>query len=162
MLNFSISCRINFIKSTKDDDFLGSPLQPSDKVAYMVSDIDVIWSNHLFYHKFTHKTCREKLRTENLVLYFQKNFYLIQKFNEKIKIFIQSGLVSYWINKHMEIHKFQPQNQGPQTLSLEHLSGIFNIYLIFCTLACIFLLIEVCWEKLMSNKLFSGNTHNKI
>lgn len=145
---FLCFCRITFIKSNNDV-FLEKPLQPSDKIAFVVSDIDVIWSNHLWYHKFMHKTCREKLRSENLVLYFQKNFYLKQKVNEKMNIFIQSGLINYWIKKHMTIRKFQSRDQGPQALSTDHLAGVFNIYLMLCTLACLSLVQEIFLRKLL-------------
>lgn len=98
---------------------------------------------------FMHKTCREKLRSENLVLYFQKNFYLKQKINEKMNIFIQSGLINYWIKKHMTIRKFRPRDQGPQALSTDHLAGVFDIYLMLCTLACFSLIQEIFLRKLL-------------
>lgn len=138
--------------------FLEKPLEPSQKIALLISSLEVAWHNHLFSDQFVHKTCVENLVMQNLVLYFRKNFFLVESINDKINVFLQSGLVSYWIRTHMESRNFQNSNHGPKSLSLSHLSGIFNIYLICSLIACLVWLLEVSIYRIEKYSRADGRT----
>jgi hypothetical protein len=103
--------------------FLNGSIEFKERVAYVASSTVIIGENtgyriifsfintmHLAsnkYHqklgKYTpHTICKEHILTINIVMYFRKNFFLIDAFNEKLSLFLSSGIVSHIIDKYVE------------------------------------------------------------
>lgn len=96
---------------------------------------------------FAHAVCKEEVYTVNLVMYFPKNFYLIQPINKKIRNLVSSGIMNHIINKYIDMKYLiyanaQSLKKGPQELTLKHLDEIFTMWMILCCLAFASLLIE--------------------
>lgn len=100
--------------------------------AFMTSMTDAVYRNQKNYKRFVHNICKQQLLSANTVLYYPKNFYLIDEINEQIRTFSAAGLIDHWIAKHlaMRFYNVRKVGAGPSQLSVEHLSGIFNILLI--------------------------------
>lgn len=96
---------------------------------------------------FAHAVCKEEVYTVNLVMYFPKNFYLIQPINKKIRILISSGVMNHIINKYIDMKYLVYANakamkKGPQKLTFKHLDGIFTMWIILCCFAFASFLVE--------------------
>lgn len=95
------------------------------------------------------------MRTDSIVIYFPKGFFLISAINEKIGEFLSSGIMNYWLKKYMNKRYSKPDSlqKGPKQLTINHLVGILNVYIIGCAIASAIFFIELCFfytlEKLM-------------
>lgn len=129
--------------------FLSKPLNASSKAAYLTSYINVIDANQKNYKKFVHKVCNEPMMTDNIVMYFPKNFYLIDAINKKLTAFKSSGLIQFWIRKfaNERFFNFKQTKQGRRALSLDHLFGVFNILFIGNVAALTIFLFELFIAK---------------
>lgn len=80
----------------------------------------------------------------NIVMYFQKNFFLKEAIDDTLDELATAGLLQYWINKFADKKylNWQDQQMGPQKLQLEHLRGIFNLGFIGLGVATIVFIIE--------------------
>jgi hypothetical protein len=143
------------VKFFKDDysTFLSSPLTSSNKTAYLTSYTDVVLANQKNHKTFVHKICNEPMRTDNIVMYFPKNFYLIDSINKKLSAFQSSGLVEFWIKKFMDqrFFKYKQMKQGPRRLNINHLTGVFNILFIGNTISMTIFVLELVFSKFTRN-----------
>ena len=64
-----------------------------------------------------------------ITMYFPKNSYLVDPFNEIILLLHSSGLMDFWtsINEDMKFLNLDTSTKEPKKLTLEHLSGTFKI-----------------------------------
>lgn len=88
-------------------------------------------------------------------MYFPKNTYLENLFNRLILLFHQSGLMSYWTsaneeNKYLYIESYSRQ---PKKLTVEHLSGIFKIWISASFASFVVFLIEFFWHRKLVQKI---------
>lgn len=135
--------RLHYIRYQLDPDFLERPLNSNQKSAYLASSLDVDAINQKHYKKFAHKKCRQPMRTDSLVLYYSKNFFLIEAVNAKLGIFISSGIVDHLIKKSSIRQVFDYKTKsGPKKLSFTHLFGVFGVFLIGCSSSTFIFLIE--------------------
>jgi hypothetical protein len=128
-----------------DGSFVIKHLTPWSKMTYLATPSDVVNSNRVTKEKLFHQLCKQTMKTENVVLYFPKNFYLIDAINEKIGIFKASGLMDYWIDNFVEkrfLH-FNMSNNGPKQLNLDHFYGVFCIFLTGCSTAIFVFIMEI-------------------
>lgn len=141
--------RLHFINYKLDPNFLERPIEISQKVAYMASSLDVDAVNQKHYRNFAHKKCRQPMRTDSLVIYFQKNFFLVDAINEKLGVFLSSGIVENFIKKLNNKKIFDNKSKsGPRKLSLSHLFGVFGIFSIGCAASNFAFLAEHIFQKL--------------
>lgn len=88
------------------------------------------------------------MRTENLVLYYPKNFYLIGAVNQKLSALKSSGIIKYFIQNFIDDSmKINSVESGPRELNLKHLEGPFKILLIGYTASTIVMLIEIIYAR---------------
>jgi hypothetical protein len=120
----------------------------------MTSMTDIIYRNQKTYQSFVLKVCKEELSTVNVVMYFPKNFYLKTAIDKKLNQLATAGLLEFWIQNFadMRFYHLKAQQSGPKNLEIQHLLGIFNIWLIGCAVAGIVLIIELIFDK-VSRKL---------
>lgn len=80
----------------------------------------------------------------NIVMYFQKNFYLKDAINNMLSEIAAAGLLDYYTEKYAnkKYYNMKSVQQGPTKLNMQHLFGIFNIYLIGCALGLISFVLE--------------------
>lgn len=70
----------------------------------------------------------ENHMTLQIVIYTRKNFYLLGALNEKIEEIKSSGLLQYWHYKRKAILEPANVEKLPKVLTLEKLSGCFEIW----------------------------------
>ena len=82
-----------------------------------------------------------------IVIYTNKNFYLLQAINEKIESFIAAGLVEYWHSLSYNEELLTKQSNPPKVLTFHHLSGCFYIWIFGCSVSFSALVFELMIDK---------------
>ena len=91
--------------------------------------------------KFDYKTCKQPLLNIPIVLYFKKDSVLTDTFNKKLGQLKSSGLIEYWSNMYFRSIENRT-NVGPKTLTMNHLIGIFQVFIVGCSFASFILVLE--------------------
>ena len=121
-------------KIKRDSSFKGAYGRPLLKILY-VKEIT---------SKEEHPTmCKQHWLTIPVVMHTQKNFFLLQKMNEKIELLMNAGLINLWRYKFFKrrFMKEAADNQ-PKVLYVKHLMGVFQIWLLGCLTSLIVFIIE--------------------
>lgn len=88
------------------------------------------------------KILNEVLMTMPSVMYTRKNFHLLQAIDEKIENLKAAGLITFWyyraLNKQMKVKEQEP----PQKLSFNHLSGCFEVWATGCLISFVVFIFE--------------------
>jgi hypothetical protein len=98
----------------------------------LLSEIDVAWSNQQNHLKFIHKVSLDPVLNDMMVIYFPKNFFLVDVINEKLSQIITAGLVDHWVKNNIDMRflKIQPPEMNRQQLSVTHLRGAFYLFVV--------------------------------
>jgi hypothetical protein len=91
---------------------------------------------------------------------YPKGSYLVEPFNMRLLWFDASGLMKYWVSADTDM-KFMSQsalNVGPKTISIQHLAGIFQIWIAFCGIACLVFIVEIFYHY--REKAFAARIRN--
>lgn len=117
--------------------------------------LNVIYSNMQHKQSFTQKVCKEYIWTDNMVMFFPKNFYLIESINKRVSGFIDSGVMSHLVGKYVDLRYWhvKASKNGPQKLKFEHLEGAFWLLLALLLVSVIVLAIEIFVDVIQSAKL---------
>jgi hypothetical protein len=136
--------RRKIILNEKDLIF-NKPLEEGVKAALMTLMTDITYRNQQTYKTFVLKVCREELMTVNIVMYFQKNFYLREAIDQKLSELNSNGILQHFIQKYSDerFNNIKFIQLGPRKLNMQHLFGIFNILLIGLAIALIIFTMEV-------------------
>jgi Ligated ion channel L-glutamate- and glycine-binding site len=120
----------------------------AENEAILTAMTRVIKMNVKYHKTFVLRICREIEASVSIVIYYRKDFYLINEINKKIQVFISSGIVDFWIKKHLDMRflYFQNDIRGPQKLSLQHLTGAFDILIVCYPLWCIVFTLEILFD----------------
>jgi hypothetical protein len=89
--------------------------------------------------------------TNEIVFYFTKNFYLVEKFNEKIQGLKSGGIIEYQRSKYLK-KQFLKRTSTISSLNLNQLKGVFQIFLIGLLISSLSLIIEIvlnAWRTLI-------------
>lgn len=125
---------------TLDSTFKGGVIQPL---------LEVIFMNQQNYQNFTFHVLKEYLLDVQIVIYFPRNFYLVEPMNDKIGIFKAAGLVNLWMERYIDKSylKIKPQKTKARVMNIKQLFGGFQILLIG-TLTASFVFIFELMSKL--------------
>ncbi|KAL7017000.1 hypothetical protein ACKWTF_010218 [Chironomus riparius] len=108
-------------------------------------------SELLYQHSLKNFTnfqiCREYFMTVPIVIYTNKNFYLLQAINDKIEKLIAAGLIEYWHSLSYKKELLNHRPKPPKVLTFNHLSGSFYILIFGCSVACLALVFELITYK---------------
>lgn len=142
---FSICFRRKWVNSTVLAEKRMETLNPSAKHSVSSSLEQVSYYNKLNYRDNTLTVCKEYLFTFQYGIYFRKNSYLVNRFNEKISLFKTSGLIDFWAsdyisNKYLNI---KIESDGPRMLNIEQLMGGFEVLFIGIIIAIFIFVCEV-------------------
>jgi hypothetical protein len=99
------------------------------------------------------KVCKEIISNANVVMYYPKNFYLIQTIDDTIRRLLSSGILSHIINKYFDMQKWnvKTDTNGPQQLKFYDLKGAFGVLIILCLFSFVIFLAEILFSKLKHN-----------
>lgn len=125
---------------------------PDFRGAYIRSLTMSLYINQIQPRSLRFTICRETYVTMPVVIYTSKNFYLLDKFNEKIELFKSAGLIDHW-NFQMIDKKFLTTSEinFPKTLVLSQLWGCFELLLFGYLLDFIALILEIIRFKVLKN-----------
>lgn len=84
------------------------------------------------------------------VIFFPKNSYLVENFNEKLLVFDSAGLVQFWASAHMDMKylNFKFDKKGPIRISLHHLSGTLQLFVGGIVMSLFSFLGEIIWFEI--------------
>lgn len=71
--------------------------------------------------------CKEFLFPVHGVFLVKKNFYGLQKMNEKIEQLQSSGIIQHFIDGRLNFKSSKYQKPGPTALTIMQLAGVFQI-----------------------------------
>lgn len=113
-------------------------------MAFKTSMTNVV-ASHQIHKNITHIVCKEHLYTVYVVMYYPKNFYLIETIDKKIGQFLASGIVSRLIDKYVDMRfwNMKKEQSDPHRLTFNHLRGAFTLWIGLCAVSAIVLLVEV-------------------
>lgn len=111
----------------------------------MTSLTDLIYRNEKTHKSFVLKVCKEQLLTVSVVMYFPKNFYLKEAIDKKISELATAGFLDYWIREFVDPRFLDVQHDinGPTNMQIQHLTGIFDVWMIGLAVSMIIFLIEI-------------------
>jgi hypothetical protein len=118
--------------------------------AFMTSLTDVLYRNSLTHKEFVLNICKEQLMTVNIVMYFPKNSYFRETFSQKLSELSTAGIVQYWAKKFADPRflNIKVGSSEQQKLSIEKLSGVFNIWMIGLAVGLFAFLVEMFSGKI--------------
>jgi hypothetical protein len=128
----------------------------------MTSLTDVLYRNQQTYKEFVLQICKEQLMTVNIVMYFPKNSFLRDAFNKQLGGLSTAGIVQYWVQKYANPRflNIKAASSAQQKLTIEKLSGVFNILLIGLAIALLAFIVEIATFKI--KKTFVLNDATKL
>lgn len=125
--------------------------QVANKQAVLASYTDLMYRMH------NATTVRVKILNEALITFpviilTRKNYYLLRALNEKIENLKASGLIGFWyrnsLNSNLKVHI----EERSESLSLEQLSGCFEILCVGTGIGVVFLILEFIFFRLNSRR----------
>lgn len=133
------------IQRTLDSSFVGGLLIVLSQVLY--------W-NQIHYKEYLYKVCKEVYTMVPVTIFFPKNSYLVESFNDQLLVYESSGLIQHWAAAHMDkkFLNFEETSSGPQKLTLDHLAGTIQMLVGGLILSFVVFLGEICWMKLREVK----------
>lgn len=89
------------------------------------------------------KLLDEVIATIPIVIYFRKNSYLVEPFNEQLRAFISAGLIDHWNRLNSHNLKMTQENVGPKVMASENIFCAFQLAFVGWFISFIALLIEI-------------------
>jgi hypothetical protein len=86
-----------------------------------------------------------------IVIYTNKDFYLLDEINERLALFSSAGLVNFWRYQSINLKSIKiKEESSPRVLNFESLRGCFEVLVIGCAVASVTFLIELAVSRLKS------------
>ncbi|KAL7036922.1 hypothetical protein ACKWTF_008997 [Chironomus riparius] len=92
---------------------------------------------------FPYKICKEQFLTFNIVLFYNKNFFLKLAIDEAIQKISMHGFMNHWMKKYDKTDKWRFIDRKPSVMTFDHLSGSFSLLLIGCVLSTFVFVFEL-------------------
>jgi hypothetical protein len=121
--------RVSLIPSKEFENYRERTQQPNSKVALFDYLMRTAHLNRINKGKISYNILKEYWFINNMVFYTKKNFFMLEKFNEIISQIKSSGLMNHWVTTEIEGER-KNSKAGPKQLKLEHLEGVFEVWLI--------------------------------
>ncbi|KAG5681330.1 hypothetical protein PVAND_010777 [Polypedilum vanderplanki] len=124
------------------------PVDDNLHAAYLTTEDEIMYRNKKTHKQYVLKVCDERFTLIDIVMYYQKNFYLKKSIDQRISQLLSSGILHHWIEKYIEERFLNVKEVSElKQLTVHHLFGVFNILLIGLAIACISLIIEITISK---------------
>lgn len=122
-------------KVQSDSTFKGAYIRPLMKIMYI---------NQISPKSSRSKVCNEIIMTLPVVIYSQKNFYLLDELNEKLESLKSAGLMALFHMQYIDKRLLNDKEiKQPSALTLYHFRGCFHIFIYGCTASGAIFLIEI-------------------
>lgn len=125
------------IKLSEQEYFRHMTLDPSFNGAVFNYLTQVLYINQLHHKEFSYRICKDLFTNNQMIFYFQKDFYLLNEFNGMITALHENGVIKFWRSKYVD-SRYTNRNDdsiGPTPLRFYHLRGCFELFtggLIIC------------------------------
>lgn len=91
--------------------------------------------------------------TVPVVIMTKKDFYLLDRINDKIELLKAAGLINFWHLQGIDIGKIRHKEKKPAgKLSVARLFGCFNILIFGCFVGFVAFLYELILAKLVKSR----------
>lgn len=130
------------------DGYRKKTLEPFSKSAVFDYMMRTLYANHLNHKNFAYSILKEYWFINNIVMYMQKDFYLVDDFNEIISRLTSSGLISYWVSNEIRLKEKTTESSLPMGLNVSQMQGIFEVWLYGLMVSSICALLEIIFKKL--------------
>lgn len=110
----------------------------------------VLYANQLNHKQFAYTILKEYWFINNIVMYMQKDFYLVDDFNEIISRLTSSGLINYWVSNEIRLKEKTAEVYLPMGLNIFQMQGIFEIWLYGLILSSICAILEIIIKRLLT------------
>lgn len=125
-------------KIRSDPNYKSAKLEPLTKIIYL----NYVAAN---MKEPRYQVSKEVFVMVPIVIYTQKDFFLLNAINEKLEMFLSAGLIDHWSFEN-NFHREADNIEIPNVLTLEHLSGAFYILALGCVLGLFVFVFEwVCF-----------------
>jgi hypothetical protein len=125
--------RLVALQGTNRDSSTEAVKDPNFKGAFSKTLTGALYLNQLNHNATMFKICREPYMTLPIVVYVQKDFYLLNEINEKILLFQAFGLIEHWHSESVD-SKFLNVEEATtlKALNVHHLWGTFQTWICGC------------------------------
>ena len=130
---------------------MNQTLDTNFKGGLMITLSQVLYKNQINRESFHYKICKEFYSLVPVTIFFPKNNYLVENVSKKLEAFASSGLIEYWSSFHMNMKyfNFKWTISGPKKLSMNHLSGTFQILIFGLIVSVLFFINELFWHQII-------------
>lgn len=117
---------------------------PKFKGAFSKTLTGALYLNQLSFNTTLYKICKEPYMTLPIVMYVQKNFYLLDEINEKILLFQAAGLIEHRHSKTVDSNFLNIKEEIVlKKLNMHHLYGSFQIWFCGCAIGGLIFITEI-------------------
>lgn len=133
---------------------MNKTLDTEFKGGLMITLSQVLYKNQVHQQSFQYQVCKEFYSMVPVTMYFPKYHYLVETINRKLELFSAAGLIGFWASFHMDMKylNFKWTHSGPKKINMNHLSGIFQIWLFGLGISFLSLVLEVFWQQIKQLK----------
>lgn len=117
----------------------------TEKTATFGSKVDLMQYS-LDHDTFPYKICKESFFTTNIVLFYNKNFFLKESIDEAIQRILTYGFMEHWMREFDKTARWKNENVIPTVMTYEHLSGAFHLLYIGSLIAFVVFLVEILFH----------------
>lgn len=106
---------------------------------------EVVYHNRLNVKNFTLRVMKEEVSMGPVAILFQKNSYLKDAFNQKMKLLKSNGIINYWISKYIDssYSRAKQSRKTPEKLNVQQLLGGFKICFYGLCIATVSFILEL-------------------
>ncbi|CAG9803281.1 unnamed protein product [Chironomus riparius] len=104
-------------------------------------------------NSFPYKLCKEQFLTLNIVMFYNKNFFLKSAIDEVIQQISMHGFMDHWIKDYDKTDKWKFIDREPSVMTFDHLTGSFCLLLIGYVLSALAFVLEILnlkWKRFVT------------
>ncbi|XP_070496109.1 uncharacterized protein [Chironomus tepperi] len=116
------------------------------RTAIMASKLELL-EHGMNYDNFPYKICNENFFIINIVLYYNKNYFLIPAIDDVIRKLLTHGFMDQWMKNYDKRDRWKFKSVRPRVMTFGHLSGAFYLILIGNISSAFVFLIEILYFK---------------
>ncbi|XP_070496199.1 glutamate receptor ionotropic, NMDA 1-like [Chironomus tepperi] len=136
----------SYIMEENDQVDLDVSMKRFDRTASFASKITLM-NYSLANDYFPYKICQEHFVTFNVVMFYNKNFFLKTAIDDAIRTLLMHGFMDYWIKQYDKTDKWKLKSIKPKVITFNHLSGSFSLLLIGTALSVLVFVVEILHFK---------------
>lgn len=133
-------------------------INPSFKGGMLSSLEQIVYFNMMNHRNFTFSVCHEQLFAFQYSIYFQKNSYLVDRFDEELLLFQTNGLIDKVVNQFVQFSFLRPEKsqRSPSAFVLTQFKGSFQILIFGLSIASLVAGLETLSRKVSALRSVFG------